>query len=332
MRSWWSIVLVALAMAAAGLSHAATLRVMGFGGSSNWPIYVAQQKGFFGREGLDVRFIAAPDSAEQMRRLMDGRIDLALTALDNVVAYREGEAQAPPNADRELVAIFGVNHGGRSSLLARADVATIPGLKGGRIAVDALSTGYAFVVEEILERGGLHRGDYTLQSVGGSRERWHALRDRKVEAALLNAPLDATAEAAGFRRLATSAEAVGDYQGSVGAVRRAWARAHEDDVLRFVRAYVAAMDWLHDPANAREAKEILLARQERMTPPQAERSYEELLDPVQGSLLPHAAIDVEGARAVLRLRSAHGSPARALGPLERYYDSTYYRRAAETPR
>ena len=267
-----------------------------------------------------------------MGRLMDGRIDIALTALDNVVAYREGQAAAPEGADRDIVAVFGVNRGGRSTLVAAPRVASIAQLAGEPIGVDALATGYAFVLEEMLARAGLDRERYRLVSVGGGRARWRALREGKVAAALLNAPLDAAAQAAGFRALAGSGEVFPHYQGSVGAVRRTWARAHEGELVRFIRAYIAATDWLRDPANARDAQAILVAHEERMTAPQARRSYEELLGPAGGSLSPRAAIDPEGVETVLRLRSAHARPPRPLGPPARYYDPAYYRLAAGLPR
>jgi ABC-type nitrate/sulfonate/bicarbonate transport systems, periplasmic components len=42
-------------LSAAGLANAEALSVMGFAGSSNWPLFVAQEKGFFRQEGLESR-------------------------------------------------------------------------------------------------------------------------------------------------------------------------------------------------------------------------------------------------------------------------------------
>lgn len=325
--------IIALAAAPLGLAFAVSalaaepLRVMGFGGSSNWPVFVAQDKGFFERERLEVRLLTAADSATQLASLTEGRIDIAMTAFDNLVAVREGQVQPALAGDADLIAFLGVNHGGRSSLVAQPGTAGVADLKGARLGVDAISTGYAFVLEEMLRRAGLNRGDYELVSVGGGRQRWEALRDKKVAAALLNAPVDATAEAAGFKRLASSADAVERYQGSVGAARRAWARDNEKTLVGFIRAYVAAVDWLYDPANAQEAKAILLKRQERMRPEEAQRSYEELLGPSHGSLLRRAAIDLEGARTVLRLRSSFAMPPKNLDDPNRYYEPRYYNMA-----
>src|SRR5204863_385548 len=166
-----------------------------------------------------------------------------------------------------------------------------------------------------------------LDGAGGSRERLAALRSGRAAGALLNAPQDALAEAAGFVRLAKSAEIVGRYQGSVGAARRPWAAANVGALVRFIRAYVAAVDWLYDPANRAEAMDILRRRLADVSPDNAARSYDELLHPSRGSLSRKAAIDPEGVRTVLALRREFARPARPLSDPGRYYDLTYYERA-----
>src|SRR5512132_667790 len=62
------------------------LRVMGFAGSSDWPIFVAQAQGYFEQRGLDVQLLTTRSSAAQMRALLSGEIDMAMTAMDNVIA------------------------------------------------------------------------------------------------------------------------------------------------------------------------------------------------------------------------------------------------------
>ena len=50
---------------------------------------------------------------------------------------------------------------------------------------------------------------------------------------------------------------IGRYQGNVAAAKRSWASAHEKDVIGFIRAYVAAIDWLYEAANREEAVHVL---------------------------------------------------------------------------
>ena len=317
----------AIWLAAALPAAAATeVKVMGFGGSSNWPLFVAQEKGFFDKNGLDVKLLRAPDSTTQLLSLVDGKIDIAMTAIDNIVAYQEGQGDVPVKGTPDLFAFLGVNNGGRFNLIVAPEIKRYADLKGKDLAVDAVTSGYALVLQEMLRQGGLKPGDYKLVSVGGSRQRWEAVRDKKVAGSLLNAPYDATAEAAGFKRLANSGDHIKRYQGSVGATRRAWAAANENTLVGYVRAYIAASDWLYDPANKGEAKAILIKRQERMTPEEAERSYNELLG-ASGTFSRKAAMDIEGVRTVLKLRSEFAQPKKKLTDPNRYYDPKYYDKA-----
>ena len=311
MAHW--LALVAFAAAAAAQAQPAALRVMGFAGSANWPIFVAQEKGLFAARGLKVELAPAPNSTTQIAVLRDGQIDIALTAMDNIVPYPE-----------ELFAFLGVNDGGRISLIAAPGIKRVAELKDRALAVDAIASGYAFVLMEMLARGGLAPGHYLLVSVGGSRERLRALQDGKASGALLNAPADAAAEAAGFVRLASSAEVLAHYQGSVGAAQRAWAREHSDALVRYIGAHIAALDWLYAPANRSEALQIL-ERRVGVGARNAEQSYTELL--VHGSLARKAALDVDGIRAVLALRSRFASTPPPSTDPARYYDLSYYQEA-----
>ncbi|HET7197066.1 MAG TPA: ABC transporter substrate-binding protein [Burkholderiales bacterium] len=314
MRKRWLAILAACAPLAAG-AQAQPLRVTGFAGSSSWPMLVAEEQRFFERENLAVELRPAIGSRSQLAELADGRVDIALTAMDNVVA-RGGET----------FAFLGVNNGGRGSLIVVPAVRSYGDLKGRPLAVDAPDSGYALVLMEMLARGGLPPGSYSLLGVGGSRERLAALRDGRAAGALLNAPADAAAEAAGLRRLGTSAEVLARYQGSVGAARRSWAAANADRLVRFIRAYVASVDWLYEPSH-REAALELLARRLGASRRSAQRSYAELLDPEHGSLARRGALDIEGVRAVLELRRRFSRGGEPLGPPERYYDLGYYTKA-----
>src|SRR5262249_4396494 len=142
MAHW--LALVAFAAAAAAQTQPGTLRVIGFAGSANWPIFVAQEKGLFAAHGLNVDRPPAPNSATQIAVLRDGQIDIALTAMDNIVPYPE-----------ELFAFLGVNDGGRISLIAVPGIKRVAELRDRALAVDAIASGYAFVLMEMLARGGL---------------------------------------------------------------------------------------------------------------------------------------------------------------------------------
>ncbi len=308
---------------------AAALQVIVFPGGFNWPIWAAQEKGFFAREGLEVKLTPTPSSVFQLTNLIEGKFDIGMTAIDNVIAYQEGQGEAPVSVTPDLFAFMGGDNG-FLRLVVQPEIKSYADLRGRELSVDALTTGYAFVLRKLLEHGGLKEGEYFLVRAGGVLQRWEALKEKKHAGTLLITPFEIIAESMGFRRLANAVEALGRYQGLVGATRRSWARANADKLVGYIRAYRAGLAWLYDPANRAEALQILEKNVRGMTPELAAKTYDVLLAP-SGGFDRRGALDVEGIRTVLKLRSEHGRPQKELSDPARYHDLSYYDRAS-TPR
>ena len=300
-----------------------------FPGGFNWAIYVAQERGLFENNGIRVKVQATPGSVAQMTGLSEGKFDIAMTAVDNIVAYVEGQGEAPIGPQSEFFAFMGSDTG-FLSLVTAPDVKAIADLKGRTLSVDALTTGYAFVLLDILLRNGLHDGDYSVAKVGGMVQRWTALRERKQDGTMLSTPYNILAKAEGFTQLAQATKVIGHYQGNVAAARRSWAAANRDKVIAFIRGYVAAIDWLYDRSNRDEAVRLLRQNLPQMSQDLAERSYDELLDPEDG-FFRQGRMDMEGLKTVLDLRSRYGKPAKLLGDPMKYYDPAFHA-AAIAPR
>jgi ABC-type nitrate/sulfonate/bicarbonate transport system substrate-binding protein len=64
-----------------------TVSVIVFPGGFNWPIWVAQERGYFAKSGVEVTLTNTPNSVFQVTNLMEGKFDIAVTAIDNVIAY-----------------------------------------------------------------------------------------------------------------------------------------------------------------------------------------------------------------------------------------------------
>jgi ABC-type nitrate/sulfonate/bicarbonate transport system substrate-binding protein len=300
-----------------------------FPGGFNWAIYVAQERGLFENNGIRVKVQATPGSVAQMTGLSEGKFDIAMTAVDNIVAYVEGQGEAPIGPQSEFFAFMGSDTG-FLSLVTAPDVKAIADLKGRTLSVDALTTGYAFVLLDILLRNGLHDGDYSVAKVGGMVQRWTSLRERKQDGTMLSTPYNILAKAEGFTQLAQATKVIGHYQGNVAAARRSWAAANKDKVIAYIRGYVAAIDWLYDRSNRDEAVRLLRKNLPQMSQDLAERSYDELLDPEDG-FFRQGRMDIEGLKTVLDLRSRYGKPAKLLGDPMKYYDPAFHA-AAIAPR
>ncbi len=299
----------------------APVRVSVFPGGFNWPLFTAQAHGFFAGHGVDVSVEATAGSIAQMTGLAAGRFEVAMTAIDNIVAYVEGDGEAPIGAQPDFFAFLGSDDS-FLSLVAQPGITDVADLRGRAVSVDAATTGYAFVLFEMLAQAGLRDGDYDVVKVGGMTQRWDDLQRGGHAATMLSAPYDILARQAGFTVLSRAGAAVGRYQGNVAASRRSWAAAHPEAVRGFIRGYVQSVAWLYDAANRVEACNILQRNVAGLSDEMAAASYTELLDPETG-FFTDGRICLDGVRTVLDLRQRYGAAHRTMPDPARYIDMSY---------
>jgi ABC-type nitrate/sulfonate/bicarbonate transport system substrate-binding protein len=261
----------------------------------------------------------------QLTGLIEGKFDIAMTAIDNLIAYREGQGEAKIEGP-DLIAFMGGDNG-FLRLVAVPEVKTVSELKNKTVSVDARTTGYAFVLFEMLERGGLMLDrDYNVERAGGVLQRFQALLEKKHAATLLLSPFEIQAEAKGFNRLGSATDVLGAYQGLVGGARKSWADANRSAVVGYISAFSEAVDWLYDPANKEEAIAIFRKNLPNVNEQGAEAAYRVLLA-ASGGFQKKAQIDLQGVRSVLALRSKYAEPRKRLTDPAKYYDGSYYREA-----
>ena len=307
-------------------SAVASLRVNVFPGGFNWPIFAALEKSFFAREGLRVELQTTTGSVQQMTNFAAGKFEIAMTGFDNIVAYVEGQGEAPIGAQPEFFAFLGSDNS-FLRLVTRPEIGRVADLRGQPVSVDAATTGYAFALFDMLDSGGLKQGDYRVVKVGGMAQRFDDLRRGGNAATLLSAPYDLLAEREGLRVLA---HLDGPYQGNVGAARRGWAENNPDLVVAYVRAYLGAVSWLYQPANRVEACDILRRNVPGMTDELAAMSYPVLLDDEHG-FFRDGRVRKDGVDSVLKLRSRYAKNRRVLNDPSKYVDLQYWKLACGTP-
>jgi ABC-type nitrate/sulfonate/bicarbonate transport system substrate-binding protein len=298
-----------------------SVNVIVFPGGFNWPIWVAQEKGFFARNGIELAVTLTPNSVFQLTGLIEGKFDIAMTGIDNLIAYREGQGEV--NVDGPDLFAFMGSDTAFLRLVTVPEVKSIPELRGRVVSVDARTTGFAFVLLEILARAGLGEADYSIEKAGGVLQRFEALMERKHAGTLLMTPFEVRAEKQGFNRLANAIDVLGRYQGLVGGARKAWADANRDAVIGYIRAWSDAVDWLYDPANSDEARAIFAKNVPGAEPETAQAAYRVFLSPEEG-FQKKARIDLEGVRTVLQLRSKYGRPQKTFTDPAKYYDPTFH--------
>jgi ABC-type nitrate/sulfonate/bicarbonate transport system substrate-binding protein len=322
-----ALALAALSLAAFSAGAAQTLEVIVFPGGFNWPLWVGKEKGFFAAQDLDVNITPTPNSVFLIENLVAGKFDIAFSTIDNVVAYQEGQGEVTLPQQPDLFVFMGGQYGA-VRLVTRPEIQSIADLKGKKLAVDAATTGYAFVMRKILQIGGLAESDYEIEKVGSTAARAEALMQGKTDGTILTSPLDILPEARGYRRLANAVDVIGPYQAVSGVARRGWARQNADALTGFIRGYVAAIEWLGKPENRVEAVAIYRKNLPQATEAGANKAWEVLLAGPEG-FQKRGELSRPGIETVLKLRSEFGRPQKTLTDSSRYFDESYYRRALD---
>ena len=309
---------------AVGVHAQTALRVISFDGGWNLPVWAAQRQGFFDAQNVTVQLTYTPNSGFLVASLLEGKFDIGLALIDNLVAYQEGQGEAKIPDNPDLFAFMG-SDGGFLSVVAAPGVNDFADLKGKTLSVDAMTTGTAYFLREIAARNGLAESDVTYVRAGGTANRYRDLLAGMHQATILRTPFELLAGNRGYRQLAT-ADALGPYQGTAGIARRSWARDHEAALVGFLRAYKAGVDWLYDRANRDVVEALLIANIRDMTLPLAKQSYELLLAD-KGGLTRDLAIDPAGLRTVLELRSKYAMPKKTFTDPMKYVDVSYQEKA-----
>lgn len=221
-------------------------------GIHTWPLYVAQARRLFEREGIEVQTTVTGSSVKQQEGLLRGDYDIGVQQADHVVRAVEQGA--------DLFIFMAQGRAAELTLVGAPEVRGIEHLGGRPIAVDGARSGYALLLRRLLLQHGVAESDLDFREVGGSQERFEAMKSGAASASMLNSPFDSNLIEAGYWSLARMNDAFPDYPGAVMAARRSWASAHEAEVIAFVRAMDAAYKWLQDPSNRGDAMSLLPSR------------------------------------------------------------------------
>lgn len=304
-----------------------TIDLISFPGTGNLPIFAGTEQGLFARHSVGVALETTPSSMYQAKNLVAGKFRMACTAMDNVIAYQEGAGEVALDREPDLFIIASATQI-EVSFVTAPDVRSFEDVKGKSLALDALTTGFAFALYRMLDDAGLTPDEYEMVSVGSTPNRWEAVQKGEHAGTLLIEPFTGAARAAGYNVLGSTLTTFEHYPGQVFTASRAWAAANRPAVVGFLRGWLDALDWVKDPANRQEAADTLARNMPQMKPQAIAPSLEKLLDPRTG-LVPMAAFDRPGLDTVLALRSRYGPHEAPLTDPDRYVDLSYYEEAVK---
>lgn len=281
------------------------LTILAFEGAFNLPIWVGQQQGCFEKQGLEVSLEYVKGSVDMVNRLIAGSAQIALTSVDNVLAYRSGQGETADGSAADLVAFMGGDHG-FLSLMSRPEITDVSQFRGKTLSVDALTTGFAFLLREVLVANRIAVTDVIFDAAGGTGNRYRALVAGQHDGTLVRTPFERLAQRQGCNVLVRGKSLYADYLGTVGAVLQSWASGSPDQVVGFILAYREALNWIFDARNRGAIVEILRTEFDQLTHDDARAVLEDLVDPSHG-LIRDMEIPDTGLALVSRIRDLHAS-------------------------
>lgn len=264
---------------------------------------VARTTGRLDARGLEVSEEPVTSSPAQFRSLLAGELDVALTSPDNVLAYRfDPRNPLGELADARIVSAI---DRGMGLGLYGAPGTTAADLTGARVGVDVATSGFALALYALAESLGVTREEYELVNLGSTPRRLEALLAGDCTATMLNAGNELIAEQQGCVRLASGAEHLAPYLGTVVAVA---GTARLDEARLLSEALLAtSVEIMQGGLDAEAAASA--TRRLGLDDSLAGRYVARLRDPRDG-LVPDGVVDRGSLETLVRLRTTYlSSPA-----------------------
>ncbi|EPD51354.1 ABC transporter substrate-binding protein [Paenisporosarcina sp. FSL H8-0542] len=209
------------------------------------PLFLAKEKGFFEKNGLDVELSIIEGLGERKAALAGGKIDGMATALDVQVTLAGADIPV------QVVWLLDDSYGG-DGILVKSDINDVKDLKGKQVAFEVGSTSQMLALTA-LEQGGLTEDDITVVQMSAG-DAGAAFAAGKVDAAVTWEPwLTKGAEANG-KVLLTTKDLPGIILDTV-AFKEDVIKDRPEDIKAFVKAMGEAMDYWKE--NEKEANEIM---------------------------------------------------------------------------
>lgn len=281
-----------------------------------WPFVIVRDGPIGTPHGLRLDWTVVETDARAAQALLGGSVDFAEAAMDAVArAVEQGG---------DIVAIGGNMNRPPYALAVRPDLQRWEDVCGKKLAVPDLRGGSTILLKLLLGAHGIREGEYDLQPLGGTPNRYAALANGVVDGAILGQPADFRARDEGYRILGYTSDL--DYQFTTYAVRRSAAAQDREKTVRFLRAMAAAHRWLHDPANRAEAVALGSAAL-RTSREELERTWDLYFGQNPGRVVPlNAELNLSGVETVVRVLAEQGE-LRAASGRERFIDESYLREA-----
>jgi len=279
--------------------------------------YAASDKGFFTQEGIqgDVVLIGSTDTLIQA--VISGQVNVAI--VDPTPAINAVERGAT------LKIIGGTVPVAAYTLVACPKYKNIKELKGTTIGVVSLVSGSTIFLREMLKANGLEiNRDYSILQGGPTTQRLAALKGCNTSATMVLGGDLPRARELGFAEIARLQDYVPNLQFHSFIVDTHWAEANSQLTVRYLKAMLRAMQWVH--AHKEEAAAVV-TKWTGLPLKYTRQTIEEYTS--QGILSRDGSVNRDGFQRLIDLMGERLFKQRPYPTPEKYLDMSYLTRAQQ---
>jgi len=236
---------------------------------SELPFKVAQLKGFWREEGLDVEAILIR-GAVGMQALLGGSVDYTSASGSTIAAAVRG---------LPVKLVFISSSKPQFELMSQPQIKSVQELKGKIVGISSRGGSNDLMLQMILQKNGLTPNkDVTTIIVGAQEESVIALRTGRIAAALITPPRNFMLQRDGFNRIAYSGDYMATYANGGIGITDEKIKSNPSEVLAFVRGTIKALQYsmknraeitkimpgylgIKDPALVEQLYDLYLTRQ-----------------------------------------------------------------------
>ncbi|HLN85315.1 MAG TPA: ABC transporter substrate-binding protein [Candidatus Limnocylindrales bacterium] len=229
------------------------------------PLWVASKKGFFDQQGLDVQLVLLRGVPMTLQALAAGSLQFGSGGPEPYIEASE--------RGLDFVVTGGIINGIAQFLVAGKNYKSYEDLRGATFGTASLTGGTITALREALKLKGLeYPRDYKLLIIaGGSSANLAALQSGQIAASTVAVPLNFAAEESGLNVIGRLSEGIPHFQTNAFVVRRSWAEKNRPTMVRFMKAMVLALRWMHGNPDA--AVEFL-SKEMQLKPIHARKGWE----------------------------------------------------------
>jgi ABC-type nitrate/sulfonate/bicarbonate transport system substrate-binding protein len=180
--------------------------------------------------------------------LIGGSFDIIGEAADGPILAADKGA--------EILVVYDLSRRPSQFMVLAPGIQAVSELKDKPIGVWKIPSTDQMLTKKFLAKNGIDVNSIKYRRIGGSRDRFAALQTGQIGATVLSTAYAFKAQEEGMKIVASPADWE-IFPWTFVVVRRNWAEANKEAIVKYVRAVYRATRWLYDQRNYEEAVRIL---------------------------------------------------------------------------